>query len=459
MTVAALAVSVALLIISGSVGDALNYSTGLAIDYGGGVDFSVYVDATASESDTGTLTRENGEVNVPAFQNALDALYRDASDAIDAQPLGYYIRFVADVIVPADLLSPEASNFFGTTLTDGSWAGSAWVNVVDNATWASYLDELELSTEEFTDPEHPRAILLNDYTFSSGDGSYGSYNALAEAGDIETVAYADVDGMYAAGIYPDEDGEPSVWYNAPDGSTECFVPLDEGLAARDALTIGALADEAPLSITGHTDTPQLILPVSALPAVANLSFGDARIDFDTAGSAERATGAQDAFEEIAAAHPELDCTYSNFAQSLAQSRLMSNTVQTFIYCFTVICGLIAVANVFNTLTTSLILRRREFAVLKSIGMGDAAFRRMIAYECASYALRGFAGGFVLALIVHALLYRTMIDAFTTFSFALPWLQVGTAAGIVLIVILVSVVYALHRCRAASVVEALRDDAI
>ncbi len=458
VTVVALAVSVALLIISASIGGALTYSTELAAESEGGVDLSVSINPTAAESADGTLVRENGEVDVQAFRDALERLYQDACERVSPRPLGYYTRFIADVIVPASLCSPEASSFFGTTLADGSWSGPVYVNVVDDATWASYIDELGLSAEEFSDPTHPQAVLLNNYSYSNVDGSYGAYSPLAEPGDIETVTYAAVDGMYAGGIYSDENGEPYVWFSAPDG-TECALSLDDGLASRSTLTVGALADEAPLSITSYTNTMQLVLPASALAAVANASFGDTRIDFDTAGSADGAIAAQEAFEGIAAAYPELDCTYTNLAQQMAQARMMSGAVQTFIYCFTVVTGLIAVANAFNTLTTSLILRRREFAVLKSIGMGDASFRRMIAYECASYALRGLALGFALALIVHTVLYRVVIGAFTTYSYTIPWLQAGCAAGIVLLVILASAAYALHRSHASSVVDALRDDAI
>ena len=190
------------------------------------------------------------------------------------------------------------------------------------------------------------------------------------------------------------------------------------------------------------------------------SFFTVRIQGATESSYQESdAGIQEAFSQIAEAHPELDCAYNNAAQAKAQTRMMSDTIQTFIYCFTVICGLIAVANVFNTLTNSLILRRREFAVLKSIGMGDRTFRRMIAYECASYAVRGFVIGFVLSSVVAVLLGRAMGGSFVTFTMQMPWLQVALSAGIVLAVILVSVAYALHQCRASSVVEALRDDAI
>ncbi len=76
---------------------------------------------------------------------------------------------------------------------------------------------------------------------------------------------------------------------------------------------------------------------------------------------------------------------NNNAENDRQARVMYETIQLFINCFIAITAAIAVANVFNTLTSSIILRRREFATLKSMGMEDRAFWRMIALECASYA--------------------------------------------------------------------------
>ncbi len=457
VTVAALAVSVALLIVAGIIGNTLGYASGTALNTMDEVDLAVMVDATSAEASDGTLVREDGVVDAAAFQTALAALYEDARDIEGATPLGYHTSYIADVIVPASLVSNTSSQFFGTMLADGSWSGPAYVDFVDDATWRSYIEELGLSVQEFCDPAAPRAVALNQYDYSDGN-TYGSYNPLKGTGDIQTFSYVRVEGMYGGGIVSDEAGEPRVWYNAPDGSEE-FVPLSEGITDIDAITVGALAEHGPTGVTTHTNTLTLMLPASAIGLAHNMGIGTAGISFGTSGSGEVAAKAQEAFSQIAEAHPELDCAYNNAAQAKAQTRMMSDTIQTFIYCFTAITGLIAVANVFNTLTNSLILRRREFAVLKSIGMGDRAFRRMIAYECASYALRGFAIGFVLSCVVAVLMGNAMQQSFSTFTTSLPWPQVGISAGVVLAVILVSVAYALHRCRVASVVEALREDAI
>ena len=457
VTVAALAVSVALLIISGVIGSVMDYASGTAIDAADGTDLQVRIDATTAEGSTGTIVREDGKVDNVALADALARLY-DAADGLEGTTrAGYHASYVADTIVPASMVSDGSDHFFGTLLADGSWSGPIYVDFIDTASWETYVDGLGLSREEFCDPARPQAIALNEYTLNEG-GTYGYYSPLSGTGTVETVSFAPLEGMYVGGVVSDTNGQPSVWYNAPDGS-ERFVPLEEGITARKEIAVGALADTAPTGISTRSGTLHILLPVSAMAANETLGFADAQMNFDAGGSTETAADAQDALELVATDFPELDCTYTNYADTKMQNRMMSDTVQTFIYCFTVICGLIAVANVFNTLTNSLILRRREFAVLKSIGMGESAFRRMIAYECASYALRGFAIGLALAAIAAAFLTQAMTYSFTTFTLEPPIAEAAAAAGIVLAVIVVSAAYALRRSHAANVVEALRDDAI
>ena len=54
------------------------------------------------------------------------------------------------------------------------------------------------------------------------------------------------------------------------------------------------------------------------------------------------------------------------------------------YGFVILIALIAVANVFNTISTNVALRRKDFAMLRSVGMTRKGFHRMMCYECLMY---------------------------------------------------------------------------
>lgn len=457
VTVAALAVSVALLITSGSIADVMSYASGTAIDTMDGQDLILYIDATGAEADQ-TLALANGKVDGPAMQRALERFYAEARSLDGAQAGGYTTSYVADALFPASMLTQDITELEGSApaLADGRWYGSAYVEFIDDASWQAYVDELGLSRDAFCDPEHPRAIAVNSYDVNDGQ-TYGNYRPLASTGSVEFLEYADLDGRFVSGIVDGPDGTVCAQYFDDDG-TGHLLPLADAVARVDAIEVGALADHAPACTTA-SGTIKLVLPASAIALSDTCGYLRATMTFDAGGDAERAADAEEDLTAIARDFPELDITYTNVAQGKLQARLMATTVNTFIYCFAVITGLIAVTNVFNTLANALMLRRREFAMLKSIGMGNRAFRRMIAYECASYALRGFAIGFVVALLASFGLYQSMMLSYSTYTFRLPWAQVALSFALVAGIILVSCAYALTKSRSSSVVEALRTDAI
>ena len=458
VTVAALAVSVALLIISGSIGATLEYASGTALDTMEGQDLLLTVDATGAGADQ-SLALADGKVDGPGMQKALARFYADARGVAGAEANGYTTTYLAEMILSANMASDDMGSFdpTGARLSGGRWYGSAYVEFVDDASWNDYVRALGLSRDEFCDPAHPKAIAVNGYNAKS-DGSYAHWKPLAKTGTAESIEFVDLDGSFFSAVQDGPSGEPEASYCDEDGN-ERTMPLDEAVARKTSIEVGALADSAPACVDSSDGTLQIILPASAIELADTMGYSYANMSFSTDGDAARASDAQDALEAISSEHPELDVMYVNVAGSKLQARLMTDTINTFIYCFAVVCGLIAVANVFNTLTNSLMLRQREFAVLKSVGMGNRAFRGMIAYECASYAVRGFAVGFVIALAAAVGLYQSMALSYATYEFGLPWLQIGISAAVIVAVILASVAFALHQARSSSIVDALRADAL
>ncbi len=67
-----------------------------------------------------------------------------------------------------------------------------------------------------------------------------------------------------------------------------------------------------------------------------------------------------------------------------------------------IIGLVGILNFFNAVMTGILARKKEFAVLQSIGMTRKQMQNMLIYESLFYTL----GSFVIALILSILLYAT-----------------------------------------------------
>ena len=72
-------------------------------------------------------------------------------------------------------------------------------------------------------------------------------------------------------------------------------------------------------------------------------------------------------------------------------------VKVFSYGFIALISLISVANVFNTVSTNVALRRRDYAMLRSLGMTNRGMNRMMNYECLLYGTRSLLFGFPLSV--------------------------------------------------------------
>jgi putative ABC transport system permease protein len=121
-------------------------------------------------------------------------------------------------------------------------------------------------------------------------------------------------------------------------------------------------------------------------------------------------------------------------------------------------SLIAVANVFNTVSTNINLRRREFAMLRSVGMTDGDFNRMMIYECVFYGAKALLYGLPTAFAVTYFIYNAMMKGVDV-AFNLPWVSVGVSVLCVFLVVFVTTLYSVRSVRRANVIDALREEAI
>ncbi len=97
--------------------------------------------------------------------------------------------------------------------------------------------------------------------------------------------------------------------------------------------------------------------------------------------------------------------YTNFEEQARGERAMSLIIKIFLYGFIAVITLIGITNIFNTITSNMELRQKEFAMLKSIGMTKKEFNRMINLETIFYSSKSLIYGIVLGLIGTFVLYK------------------------------------------------------
>src|SRR5690606_35793603 len=82
----------------------------------------------------------------------------------------------------------------------------------------------------------------------------------------------------------------------------------------------------------------------------------------------------------------------NVYQGRQQDEQMVMIMSVFTYGFIVLITAISIANILNTISTSISLRKREFAMLKSMGMTPKGFNKMINYESIFYGIKSLIYG-------------------------------------------------------------------
>lgn len=153
-----------------------------------------------------------------------------------------------------------------------------------------------------------------------------------------------------------------------------------------------------------------------------------------------------------------DSMIYNFAERERNERNLTTLIEVFSYGFIVLISLISVANVFNTISTNVALRRRDYAMLRSMGMSDKDMRRMTNHECLAYGSRAVIFGLPLATLFSFFVYLINAEV-SEMKFKLPWTAVGIAILSVFAVVFLSMLYSTSKLDKDNPVEVLKDENI
>ena len=144
----------------------------------------------------------------------------------------------------------------------------------------------------------------------------------------------------------------------------------------------------------------------------------------------------------------------DFDRERQNNRMFILVINVFSYGFILLIGVISIANVFNTISTNIILRRKEFAMLRSVGMSEKGFQRMLDYECLIYGCRSLAIGLPISFIV-SLFIHYVINQMVQVDYFIPYVSVLLAIAMVFVVVFITMLYTTRKIRRNNVIEELR----
>jgi putative ABC transport system permease protein len=121
-----------------------------------------------------------------------------------------------------------------------------------------------------------------------------------------------------------------------------------------------------------------------------------------------------------------------------------------------IIGLVGVLNFSNAMMTGILSRRREFAVLRAVGMTNRQLKTMLIYEGLFYAMSSVAAAFILSLLVEPLAGKMLGSMFWFFEYRFTILPVLLTIPVFLLLGWLIPCMMYNNAAKCSVVEQLRD---
>ena len=143
-------------------------------------------------------------------------------------------------------------------------------------------------------------------------------------------------------------------------------------------------------------------------------------------------------------------------------KLLAEISQILIYGFIIVLSLIGVTNIFNVVSSNMKLRKSDFATLKSIGITNKEFNKMIVYESMIYSLKSLIIGIVISLGISYLIYKTIYDQLSKTDkvfYQLPYQGIIISILVVFVIILVTMRYSIKKIDEDNIIETIRNENI
>ena len=143
-------------------------------------------------------------------------------------------------------------------------------------------------------------------------------------------------------------------------------------------------------------------------------------------------------------------------------KLLAEISQILIYGFIIVLSLIGVTNIFNVVSSNMKLRKSDFATLKSIGITNKEFNKMIVYESMIYSLKSLIIGIVISLGISYLMYKAISGQLSKADkvfYQLPYQGIIISILVVFVIILVTMRYSIKKIDEDNIIETIRNENI
>lgn len=214
------------------------------------------------------------------------------------------------------------------------------------------------------------------------------------------------------------------------------------------IEIGAQLEEAPYGISSQGGGSIIVvLPLSKLPEeMENNYLIDLYLD---------AADYQTLLSELKEyGHGNIQFAFTDYNEFQMNLRGIVTLLRVFSTGFIVLISLISCANVLNTISTNVVLRRKDYGILRSMGFTQKQLYSMMAYECTNYGLKAILWSNPVSIGLCYGLYTVTNLSYST-DFAPPWDAFAMGVCLVLAVLFAGAAYAIFAIRKDNPIDAIR----
>lgn len=182
------------------------------------------------------------------------------------------------------------------------------------------------------------------------------------------------------------------------------------------------------------------------------------IDYLSVGIYINAENANELEETISNLNGGQTFAVYNVEKTANMYNAMTLVISIFAYGFIIVISLIGVTNIFNTITTNMRLRSKEFAMLKSIGMTKREFNRMIRLESLFYGVKSLIIGIPLGLLAGLGIFKAFSINLAT-DFVVPYTAIAISIVFVFAVVWLIMRFSISKVQKQNIIETIRNDNI
>ena len=146
------------------------------------------------------------------------------------------------------------------------------------------------------------------------------------------------------------------------------------------------------------------------------------------------------------------------ADTIEQFQMMNTimfVMQVFVYGFIALITLITLFNIINTISNSTMLRKKEFAMFKSVGITPSGFNKMVVLESAFYGIKALVFALPISVLVSFGINKGLGEEMIPFE--INWLMYLAVIGAVFVIVGMTMIYSVHKIKNDSIVETLKEE--